>query len=262
MKSLGLPEYPMNATQPLSAEQIASFKENGYLILEGLIEPAYIDAWRRRFWDVVGGDEHDPATWKSKDYVTKDLNIPLDQRLDAHPRLRAIVNQLGGGNFDGSGGIQPLVHWPQDTTAWRMTSWGHVDGYPPGSWYPFMLAATTYLYDVEPMGGAFIYWPKSHLTTQRYFLENPDDIDGRFRERIHNFNWGGPNEFTRRAPEPPREFIARAGDVILWHSFLIHTGSANIRPSPRVGFFARYHHLQQDTFKHEVPENLWKYWAV
>lgn len=44
---------------------------------------------------------------------------------------------------------------------------GNIDGYPPlDGWAPFMLGFTTYLYDVEPGGGAFIYWPDSNLRTR------------------------------------------------------------------------------------------------
>ena len=33
------------------------------------------------------------------------------------------------------------------------------------------------------------------------------------------------------------EFIGAAGDVVLWHAFLCHTGSANVKDVPRFGIF-------------------------
>ena len=61
-----------------------------------------------------------------------------------------------------------------------------------------------------------------------------------------------------------REFIASAGDVVLWHSYLTHEGSVNINNSPRIALFARWDHQRRDetAFRYEVPEDLWKYWAV
>ena len=56
--------------------------------------------------------------------------------------------------------------------------------------------------------------------------------------------------------------MARAGDVIFWHCFLCHTGSANIRSKPRLGLFARWHYAERETMRYEVPEDLWKYWAI
>lgn len=244
----------------LNAEQIESFKRDGYLILRSVIEPVYIDAWRRAFWELVGGTLDDPASWKNKLYVLENYKLDPELALNAHPKVRAVVEQLGGGHF-GGGGCQPLVHWPSARNDWSPTPWGHVDAYPPSGWYPFMLAATAYAYDVEPMGGGFTYWPQSHHSTHKHFLAHPEMIDGQF-SREPGFNWGGPNDFTRIAPMPSREFTARAGDVIFWHAFLVHTGSSNIRTVPRVGFFSRYTHKNQDAIKYEIPQNLWKYWAI
>ena len=56
--------------------------------------------------------------------------------------------------------------------------------------------------------------------------------------------------------------MARAGDVIFWHCFLCHTGSVNIRSKPRLGLFARWHYAERETMRYEVPEDLWKYWAI
>ena len=123
-----------------------------------------------------------------------------------------------------------------------------------------MIAATTYAYDVEPGGGAFQYWPGSHHSTHQHFRAHPELIDGQF-SLDPAFNWGGRNDFTSIAPHPPREFVAAAGDVIFWHAFLVHTGSANIRPTPRVGIFCRWRHRDQEAIKYEIPQDLWKYWA-
>ena len=121
-----------------------------------------------------------------------------------------------------------------------------------------MLGATTYMYDVESEGGAFIYWPKSHLTTHDYFLAYPTHIDGSFRDKE---GWGW-EIFSDRSPEPPCQFTAKAGDVIFWHCFLCHTGSANIRQVPRFGVFARWSHKEKENMRHEIPADLWKYWSI
>lgn len=247
---------------PLSAEQIDFFKAHGYVVVPSVIEPVYIQEWRRQLWDCVGGRVEDPATWNKKPYVMSDFSIkPNELQMHNHSRVKAIVDQLGGGAFVGGGSGSPLVHWPSQDTGWSPTPWGHLDGYYPGNWSPFMLAITAYAYDCEPMGGAFQYWPDSHLTTHRFFLEHPEQVDGRFRD-VPDFNWGGPNDFTRIAPRPPEHFNGNAGDIILWHAYTVHTGSKNIRNVPRFGFFARYNHRDQASFKYEIPENLWKRWAI
>ena len=121
-----------------------------------------------------------------------------------------------------------------------------------------MLGATTYLYDVEPNGGAFVFWPGSHHSTHKYFLQYPEQIDGSFYD-IEGWGW---HVLSDLSPEGPREFTGAAGDVVLWHAFLCHTGSANVREVPRFGIFARYSHQKREEIKYEIPEDLWKYWAI
>ena len=115
-----------------------------------------------------------------------------------------------------------------------------------------MYGATVYLYDVAPGGGAFIYWPRSHQSTHAYFQKHPQEIVGTFdHQRMCDI-----------APEAPCEFIAKAGTVVFCHAFLCHTGSKNVRATPRCALFARYHHEDRDAIRDEVPDDLWKYWAI
>ena len=137
---------------------------------------------------------------------------------------------------------------------------GHIDAYG-GSWAPFMIGATTYLYDVEPKGGAFIFWPDSHHAAHRYFRQNPELVDGSFLKE-EGFSW---DVFCDNPKTGGQEFVAGAGDVVLWHSYLTHDGSINANDSPRLALFARWPHQHQrqvPEFRHEVPEDLWKYWAI
>ena len=133
----------------------------------------------------------------------------------------------------------------------------HIDGYG-ARWMPFMVGVTACLYDVELRGGGLGFWPRSHLSTQRFFLDNPDLIDGRFRE-MEGFDWDG---FSGLAPEEPRQFTGEAGDVMFWHSFLVHGATTNVRTQPRFAIFKRFRHRRAERIGREVPEDLWKYWAI
>ena len=123
-----------------------------------------------------------------------------------------------------------------------------------------MIGATTYLYDVEPHGGGFMFWPDSHHPAHRYFLQHPEQVDGSFRD-IDGWGW---HEFREGAPRDPIEFASTAGSVVLWHSYLSHGGSMNVNPAPRCALFARWGHLRRDEkeFRYEIPDDLWKYWAI
>jgi hypothetical protein len=241
----------------LTDAQIESFKRDGSVILEGFVEPDVIDLWREQIWSYFDGSLDAPQTWPDVSVAEGFQIQPPQKEFTRLPQVRAVVDRLGGGLPTADGEF--IIKWPQPPgTEWSMPADGHIDGYPPGRWSPLMFGATTYLYDVEPGGGAFVYWPESHRSTHSYFLEHPDQIDGSFRE-IDEWDW---SVLTDRASVPPREFAARAGDVLFWHSFLIHGGSINTRRSPRFGLIARWKYERPEEFKYEVPSNPWKYWSI
>lgn len=242
----------------LTEDQIGFFGQNGFLILEDFIEQSIIETWREQIWRHFHSSPDSPETWPDMRTVEGFEFHPPEIQLVHLPHVRAIVQQLGGGDFaDGSEAM--MMQWPQPPgTEWTMPSGGHIDGYGPRGWSPFMLGATTYLYPVESGGGGFVYWPKSHRTTHEYFRGYPDQIDGSFRD-APGWDW---DRLVGRSPEGPREFTARAGDLLLWHCYLVHGGSMNVRRMPRFGLICRWTHARQEEIKYEVPEDLWRYWSV
>ena len=248
----------MSAQQPLTADQITFFKEQGYLIQRKLIDPAQIASWQDQFWTHLGADADDPATWPEGHVIE---GFTTDPPLSEVPQVKAIVEQLGGGKFAGGDGSM-LVGWPKQDQPWSLSGTGHLDGYGSGGWKGgFMLAATSYMHDIEPKGGGFTYWPRSHLSTHDYFLKYPIQIDGSFNKTAEwdQKAWG---IFTERAPHGRVEFPGRAGDVIFWHGFLCHCGSPNSRPVPRTGVFSRWYHADREQMRCDIAPDLWKYWVI
>jgi hypothetical protein len=248
----------MQSLRPLNDDQVQFFKDNGYVVLRNLIDPAVVDQWREAMWAHLGSDPDDPSTW-NREYVVKDYKPPAGTEIQKLDSIKEIVEQLGGGAFTG-GGAGPLIRWPEteQPDEWKLPENGHIDGYGPGGWSHMMLGATTYLEDVEHRGGGFTYWPKSHLAAWKYLLKNPDHVDGRF-SKIEGFTW---QWFLEGCTEGPCEFVAKAGDVVFWHTYLFHTGSMNVRSRPRIGFFSRWYHEKSEDIKYEIPADLWKYWAI
>lgn len=247
-----------NKGNVLTTEQVAFFKEEGYLILEDIIEIDVIESWRHQFWTYLNAHLEAPDSWP-RDKISIDnfrFSEPLPT-LGSLPVMQQIAEQLGGGEFIGGGG-SPIIKWPSPSAnaQWSLPKSGHIDGYGPAGWTPFMLGATAYLYDVKHKGGAFIYWPKSHLTAHKYFRQYPEHIDGTFRD-VPGWGW-----HTLHDGIEPKEFIAPVGTVVLWHSFLSHTGSENARSVPRFGLFGRWRHKRREELRWEISENLWKYWAI
>ena len=242
----------------LDTDQITHFKQHGYVILRGFIDNDLLQNWRDQFWGHVSAQADDPATWPD-DYVVKEFSV--DPAFGHLPQMQSIIEQLGGGMFSGGGGSM-LVQWPKPDADWQAPTQGHIDGYGPGGWSGgFMLGATTYLEQVEAGGGGFFYWPDSHLPVQEYFRRHPQQIDGSFTKRDdwEEKKWA---LFSDDATCPPQEFIGAAGDVILWHYFMCHTGSPNVNQRPRLAVFSRWHRSDREQMKWDIPEDFWKYWGM
>ena len=250
----------MSVSGPLTNEQIHYFKTHGYLILENLIDEGVLENWRQQVWAGLGSSLDTPDTWPTDKHAIDGFRFePPEPVFGQYPVLEKIINQIGGGAFEGGAG-SPIITWPEPDKPWQGRESGHIDAYGPGGWMPFMIGATTYLYEVGARGGGFTYWPNSHLTAHQYFRKHPSHVDGRFRN-VEGWHWGA---FNQGACDGPQEFTGQPGSVVLWHSYLTHGGSMNTRHSPRFGLFARWGHQRrlEAEFCHEIPEDLWKYWTI
>ena len=129
----------------LTPEQIAFFQEHGYLILKNLIDPEVIDGWRTQVWNHFGSSLETPETWPNDYEIPGFTFSPLFGHL---PVMQEIADQLGGGQFFTGGGGSPIIKWPNPEEEWALPKNGHIDAYGAvAGWSPFMLGATTYLYD-------------------------------------------------------------------------------------------------------------------
>jgi hypothetical protein len=122
-------------------------------------------------------------------------------------------------NATGNGGAIPATTWPSDGD-WQPAQAGHVDGYgnPEVDWTGgLFLNATAYVEDVGPRSGAFTYWPRSHTPVHRFFNKFPDTIDGSFHNMELRVSFYEDDPEVMRGNGDGVEFVAKAGDVMIWH---------------------------------------------
>ena len=243
----------------LNLKQIGDFKRDGFLILRSFIENKIIDQWRKQFWKQVDGCYTDKSSWARASSAN---NPKLTPELGSLPKIESIMEQVSGYNFKG-GGCGILTRWPnKDNNSWVMPVSGHLDGYPgEGCQAVLMIGMTTYLYDVQPRGGSFVFWPGSHIDAHQYFLRHPERIEGTFRDTVE-WKENGWSIFYGPNSQPAQEFIAEAGDIIIWHGWLMHTGSSNNQSTPRIGLFARWTHHDDAGVRKNIPKHLWDYWTI
>ncbi|HEX3552956.1 MAG TPA: phytanoyl-CoA dioxygenase family protein [Thermoanaerobaculia bacterium] len=248
----------MNA---LSAQQIKFFKEYGYLALEDFIEPVTVDAWRRSLADFLGTEPDHPESWDPQALRRNDEPFrvePKERALRNLPQMRSALEQLGGGHV--RGGTENLItRWPEPDKRWKLPHHGHIDLILLNFNWRFTLGATTYLYEVEPQGGAFCVWPGTHTLNWQYFQQSPGCyFSGSQDTARHQME----EKINARIKTPPLELTGRPGTVFLWHSFLLHEASRNVRPSPRVAFFYRWGEPVENGTPVESFGDLWEHWAI
>ena len=245
----------------LMSAQIAAFKALGYVVVRNLIQASVLDNWRAqiraKFGDLSGAQK----AVGSRPQHRADIAIlrgfrfsPRETQLAQQPKVKAIVDQLGGGQFCGEDGNLRLL-LPEPQREWHLPDRGHIDGYlGKRRTMPFLLGLATYIYDVEARGGGTVFWPGSHITSWEFLRKYPGHLDHSFKEH--------PEYLAMIEDIQPVEVPAKAGDVIFWHCNILHETSHNASNHIRYGLFARLPHKDQEMFRDEIPADLWKRWRI
>lgn len=243
-------------TSVLTPAQIQSFKDEGYLILEDLIEPEMVEQWRRDLAEFFGADPNDENTRNTNvnGRSGSEFTFSPETSLRSHPVLSEITGQLSGGTFSMESELLIAIP-PAPGHKWAIPWKGHIDLFLPFARERFMLSVTTYAYEVLPMGGGFTFWPRSHLANWEHFQNFPDDYYTRDLSRVNTL-------LSHQAPCGPAEFTAKPGTVLLWHSFLLHSGSINVGKTRRTAFFCRWGQKMGPGEPRETFGDIWENWAI
>jgi ectoine hydroxylase-related dioxygenase (phytanoyl-CoA dioxygenase family) len=209
----------------------AQFHRDGFLVLPGYFSPARIDALNAEFTRLLAEFPLEIAvdsritthrTWWADTpfrdtgrFKVNDLYLlsPLvrDMALDAP--LAALLAALLG---------EPAVlcnslNLPKGSTDHR-----HIDSLFMTPRTPGALAATwTALEDVHPDAGPLTYFPGSHLIPLHLFSDGSRHA---IRSEMPAWLDHIGREMRARGIEE-KVFLARKGDVFIWHSDLVHAGS-------------------------------------
>ena len=208
---------------PLSAEQLAFWDVQGYLVVSGVLTSAESANARKAIWEFLGMDETKPETWYRNSVEMKKIMV---QMFD-HPTLdiarnseylRCIFQQLW--QRDDLIMITDRVSFnPPETQTWRFPGpaihWD-VDLKPP---VPFATQALIYLTDVAENQGAFCCVPGFHKKIDQWLRDMPEGVDSAEQD------W---------SQWPIKPIAAKAGDLIIWHQALPHGSSPNRAHYPRM----------------------------
>jgi len=202
----------------LNSEDHEHFINHGYVIVRNAVPPGILAA-------AVNALEQNPGA--------HGRGLPEIEACTTERMLDAIEELFGDGyafhrrpgGYDMPRPHQPEEPWPEPTA--------HVDdSYPtmmPNGW---AIGSFIFLTPVLSHGGAFIYFPGSYLRYREVMGHCCHCIKGAAQQPVYS--------------GPYREYLAAAGDVLLFHHLMGHTGSTNVRnPATRHAILCRWHPVER-----------------
>ncbi len=243
----------------LTPEQIREFYDRGYVKISGAISKAMIDTARQAVnhsIGTLGPNGEDMSNHRAAQFC-RDLNgSPVIMDLfNASPVISLAESLMGEGNLQKPiRGAQVAPRFPTVIGDVPPEPRGHLDGMgtgtngmPKGVYRRgFTAFAVIYLADVpEPYSGNFTVWPGSHRFFENYFK----------REGLEVLSNGTPRIDL---PEGPDMVTGNAGDFIIAHHQMIHTGGPNASPNIRYAAIARLRHIDCDKNGNDGFLDIWR----
>lgn len=241
------------------ADLLRFWAENGYMVIPQCVEPARIDA-------ALGDVDR---MWNEKWHVSIDLLAPVYERTfvnKAPPESRLAPHKLN--HLDKHSEAVRAIFLHQriirmislifqnevvgvNTLTFQFGSQQtmHVDHvYMTPSPPRRMVAAWVALEDVKPDSGPLELWPKSHqLPPFRWDTSYPYHYKPDEQPLHEQFLMSQQHRFRNE------RFMAKKGDVLLWHSLLAHGGS-HIDNLTQTRFSMACHYFSKECFGENVAE--------
>jgi len=260
---------PRQATSPvsnihvdtgvLSQDDIAQFKEQGYLILRNAVPPELTKDALRAINHAMGQPsfwEHDPDRTGQRKLSNSSCGQIGCDIFNESPRFWSAVNiLLGQGNVKPwRNGQQVALRFPQppargdDIPDVKPGTQYHIDGMGENKLCPFSLLCGVALSDQsKPNGGNLHVFPGSHL--------HPE-LRQYYQERI-NYSDQGEEDQSKPDLGESIQVLLRPGDVVIAHQLLAHRLGINTSENIRYQLYYRVAHTQHASLKEHILKNPW-----
>lgn len=239
----------------LSSVEIERFQRDGVLLLRGFFPKCSVKAWNREALDFFDNPRNGEE-WRRALRLHKadDFHLAADPTPMSNPYLSSVYRSLHA-KADWTGENELVVRPGDQDAPWLGARAPHLD-------YPIAVPVTTfanttfYLNDVRERGGAFMYWPGSHHVAWLHHRRHPEDYLARGpRSQDQTFEI-----LTKTMPREPVEFTAEAGDLLIWHSFILHSASINTLPETRLAVIGRWGVPRFDYTPWNFDADIWSSW--
>lgn len=213
----------------VTQEDIAFFKENGYLVVKSVVPKELCDAVVDAIWEFLGMDRNNPEDWYRLPLTAGGMIEMYHHQslwnVRQYPRVHQVFAELIGTEklwvtldrvnmkppqhpqhpeYDHKG----FTHWDVDTA--------NLD-------IPFWVQGVVYLTDTEENMGGFQCIPGFHNDLEEWIKTQPTN------RNTHAPDLKSLPEGRKLVPIP-----AKAGDIVIWDRLLAHGNGRNLSDRPRL----------------------------
>lgn len=243
-----LPQHPdWNSFDAKTQAQIRQFIADGYLILEGFFPKDKVDSLNTEVDQLLSQRDIDFNYSGRKIMNAHRYSTVVDQDFFRHPELLRLMQFIMG---------KPIIPFQTITFVKGSEQRAHSDSihmttHPQG----YLIAAWVALEDIKSGSGELFYYPGSHrypfISTQDYPSGNTSwrlgaETNKRYEDKIEAF-------IREKTPEK-QTFIAKKGDVLLWHANLLHGGMPINDPEQTRRSLVAHYYCEDVICYHEMTQ--------
>ncbi|MEQ1744612.1 MAG: phytanoyl-CoA dioxygenase family protein [Saprospiraceae bacterium] len=232
---------------PAMQDKVRQFMRDGFLVLERLHDPATTEAMNAEVDALLGAGKTGFNYTGRKIVNLHEQSRLADERFFRNPELLWLLSFLLG---------KPAVPFQSLSFVQGSEQRAHSDSIHMTTEPPGYLAATwTALEDCSADCGPLFYYPGSHrlpyLMTPDYDSGNTrftigDDSNRRYEDRVETL--------IREHDLKKAIFLAKRGDVLVWHANLLHGGSAITRPGATRRSIVCHYYAEDVLCYHEMSQ--------
>ncbi|KKB38323.1 ectoine hydroxylase [Bacillus thermotolerans] len=248
---------------PLSAEQLQSFEENGYLFLEGFFNEEEVARMNKELNRVLAESQdstskrviREPESQEVRSVFEVHKHDDFFQSLSEDPRLVDRLAQLLGSDVYihqsrinlKSGFVGKEFYWHSDFETWHVE-----DGMPRMR----AISCSITLTENTPYNGPLMLVPGSHKRFVSCVGETPE---AHYESSLRKQEYGVPDRESLTELVEEGGIVAPtgpAGSVILFDCNIMHGSNSNISPSPRSNVFFVFNSVENklvDPFSGQEP---------
>ena len=241
----------------LTRHQKQEFFQNGFLKIPRVIPQLMVDVALRAINHSVGNTERqdsEPVNHRVAQLCDELRDAPCITDLFNRTLVIPLAESLTGeGNVQPCSGAQLALRFPSAVGNEAGSPRGHLDGLSSGRngiakgvyHRGFTALTVIYLSDVPNVdSGNFTVWPESH----RLFADL-------FQREEHELLANGMPKVD--LPHGPIQVTGQAGDLILAHHQVVHTGGPNTSADIRYATIARLRHVDCAENGYDAYTDLW-----